>query len=314
MPLSGCSRFAVSDNSRLLRRTLRNLSGRARSVDPLETSKFEAEAERWWDTSGGPFAPLHAMSPVRCAFVRDALCRHFGRDSGLAAPLAGLRLLDVGCGGGLLCVARQLVRPRTRSRSLSRTEPLCRMGAQVLGVDAAERSVVAARAHAARDPLVASRASYRAAAAEELAGEGCTFDAVLSLEVMEHVADVPAFAATLASLVTPDGLLLLSTINRTVRSYALGILAAEHLLGLVPRGTHDWARFLTPPEVAGAHQASTSSTATRISPAPSGMLLDSGFEVERLAGMVYSPLSARWSLSSDTAVNYILSAKRVSPV
>lgn len=143
----------------------------------------------------------------------------------------------------------------TRSHLLCRTEPLCRMGAHVLGVDAAERSVFAARAHAARDPLVSSLASYRAAAAEELVSEGRTFDAVLSLEVMEHAADVPAFAATLGSLVIPDGLLLLSTINRTVRSYALGILAAEQLLGLVPRGTHDWSRFLTPQEVAGASQA-----------------------------------------------------------
>jgi len=126
------------------------------------------------------------------------------------------------------------------------------MGATVLGVDAAERSVEAARAHASRDPLVASRATYRAAAAEELAAEGARFDAVLSLEVVEHVADVPAFASTLASLVAEEGLLVLSSVNRTLRSYALGILAAERLLGLVPPGTHDWARFISPEELAGA--------------------------------------------------------------
>jgi len=159
------------------------------------------------------------------------------------------------------------------------------MGAHVLGVDSVARSVDVARAHALRDPL-AGRATYRACSAETLVAEGARFDGVLSLEVVEHTADVRSFVATLAALLEPRGLLLLSTINRTLRSYALGILAAEHLLKLVPPGTHDWSRFLSPEEVAG-------------------ILLPHGLQAEHVAGMVYSPLEQAWALSGSTQVNWI---------
>ena len=192
------------------------------------------------------------MNPVRCSFIRDVLCRHFDRDARAPEPLAGLRLLDVGCGGGILCVRRCARCVAHADSCACRVEPLARLGADVLGVDAVARSVAVARAHAARDPSVRTRASYRAALAEELAAEGARFDAVLSLEVAEHVADVPAFTAALAGLVEPRGVLVLSTVNRTLRSYALGVVAAERLLSLVPAGTHDWSRFLTPDELAGA--------------------------------------------------------------
>jgi 2-polyprenyl-6-hydroxyphenyl methylase/3-demethylubiquinone-9 3-methyltransferase len=168
------------------------------------------------------------------------------------------------------------------------------MGADVLGIDAVERSVAVARAHAARDPAVAARARYRTVLAEALQAEGARFDGVLSLEVVEHVADVRAFTAALAGLVAPRGLLVLSTVNRTLRSYALGVLAAERLLGLVPPGTHDWARFLTPAELAATAAAA-------------------GFELDELAGMVYSPLARAWRLSKDTQVNYIASFQARGP-
>lgn len=183
------------------------------------------------------------------------------------------------------------------------------MGADVLGIDAVARSIAVARAHVARDPSVRTRARYRAVLAEELVAEGARFDAVLSLEVVEHVADVPAFTAALAGLVEPRGALLLSTVNRTLRSYALGIVAAERLLSLVPSGTHDWSRFLTPDELAGAC-CGTCCASFRLTRSHAATLARSGFELDELAGMVYSPLARRWQLSTDTAVNYIGSWKR----
>lgn len=200
------------------------------------------------------------------------------------------------------------------------------MGATVLGVDAVARSVAAARAHAARDPVVRTRARYRAALAEELLAEGLRFDAVLSLEVVEHCADVHAFTSTLADLVAPRGMLVMSTVHRTLRSYALGILAAERVLGLVPAGTHEWSRFVTPDELAGKAARSVRSSCASLEALPTtpgadvcfvtrcaGALLRSGFKLEQLAGMVYSPLTRKWRLSTDTAVNYICSATRAEP-
>ena len=185
------------------------------------------------------------------------------------------------------------------------------MGADVLGIDAVARSVAVARAHAARDPSVRSRARYRAVLAEELAAEGARFDAVLSLEVAEHVADVPAFTAAMAGLTAPRGVLVLSTVNRTLRSYALGIVAAERILSLVPAGTHDWSRFLTPDELAGAFDSVFRRDVSHaVLLCRAATLAGSGFELDELAGMVYSPLARRWQLSTDTAVNYVASFRR----
>ncbi|CAI5477940.1 unnamed protein product [Closterium sp. Yama58-4] len=222
------------------------------SVDGEEVAKFEALASQWWDRRG-PHAPLHAMSAARVAFVRDAMCRHFGLNADSARPLEGLRVLDVGCGGGLLC------------------EPLARLGATVTGVDVTRVNTQVAAAHAARDPITRS-ISYKCISAEELAAQGATFDAVLSLEV---------------------SVLFLSTINRTARSFALAIAAAEYLLSIVPRGTHDWNKFITPLELAL-------------------MLRRAHFQLAETRGMVFDPVSNRWSLSKDdVAVNYIAMATRV---
>lgn len=190
-------------------------------------------------------------------------------------------------------------------------ESLARLGSNVLGVDAVARSVDVARAHAARDPLVAARAQFRACTAEQLVAEGKCYDLVTSLEVVEHVADVTAFTRVLTQLLRPGGMLVMSTVNRTLRSYALGIVAAEHLLHWVPAGTHAWRRFVTPEELTGADcmpcrgPGFASSRQLTTGPLQTGVLLQHGMHPYHVAGMVYSPLSQAWALSDDTSVNYI---------
>lgn len=233
------------------------------TVDEGEVGKFAALAQTWWDPDGA-FRPLHRMNPVRLDWLRDHLCAQFGRDPVARAPLAGLRVLDVGCGGGLL------------------SEPLARMGATVTGIDAAEEGIMAARAHA---QLMGLDIDYRATTAEALAGEGATFDAVLAMEIVEHVSDVPAFAIALGQLVEPEGLVALSTLNRTPRSYALAIVGAEYILRWLPRGTHDWNRFPTPEELGAA-------------------LEGGGLRVVDRTGFVYNPLRDDWRRGDDLAVNY----------
>ncbi len=237
------------------------------TVDSGEVDKFAALAATWWDADG-PFRPLHRMNPVRLDWLRDHLCGQFGRDPKAHDPLSGLRLLDVGCGGGLL------------------SEPLARMGATVTGIDAAEEGVLAARAHAGAMGL---DIEYRAVTAEDLAAEGARFDAVMALEIVEHVADLPAFARALGALVEPEGLVALSTLNRTARSYALAIVGAEYLLGWLPKGTHDWNRFPTPQELRA-------------------VLGEGGLSVVDEAGFSYNPLADSWRRSDDLAVNYGLVA------
>ena len=244
------------------------------SVDPAEVERFAALAERWWDRHGA-FRALHALNPVRIAYVRDALVRE--RHAGEAGPeppglrpLAGLRVLDVGCGGGLMA------------------EPMCRLGAEVVAVDAAEANIRAARLHAEEQGLAID---YRHATAETLAEAGERFDAVLALEIVEHVADLDAFAAACAALVEPGGSFVVATLNRTLAAYALGIVAAERILGWLPPGSHDWQRFVRPAEMVR-------------------LLRRQGLTVADMTGMVYNPLAGGWTTSPNLSVNYIVHARK----
>ncbi len=244
------------------------------SVDPAEVERFAALAERWWDRHGA-FRALHALNPVRIAYVRDALvadARPDARADGAAAlkPLAGLRLLDVGCGGGLMA------------------EPMCRLGAEVVAVDAAKANVRAARHHAEEQGLAID---YRHATAEALAAAGERFDAVLALEIVEHVADLDAFAAACTDLVKPGGSFIVATLNRTLAAYALAIVAAERILGWLPAGSHDWSRFVRPAEMVR-------------------LLRRHGLAVADMQGMVYNPLAGGWTTSPNLAVNYIVHARK----
>jgi 2-polyprenyl-6-hydroxyphenyl methylase/3-demethylubiquinone-9 3-methyltransferase len=241
----------------------------ASAADPAELQRFAALADRWWDEAG-PLAPLHQLNPVRLAYVRDRICAHLGRDPLAEQPLAGLAALDVGCGGGLLC------------------EPLARLGATVTGIDLTPASIEAASRHARAAGLAIE---YRVVAAAELVAERGRFDLVCAMEVVEHVADQAAFLATCAALVGPGGGLVLATLNRTFRAFALGIVAAEYVLGWLPRGTHSWQRFVRPSEAARA-------------------LRRAGLRTLDLTGVAYDPLRDRFTLSRDVAVNYMLFATR----
>lgn len=240
-------------------------------VDAREKAKFEADAALWWNEGEGPFAALHAMNPVRVRFIRDGLVGQYGDvlgGNGPGAALRGLKILDVGCGGGILA------------------ESLARLGAQVTAIDAGAANIAIARAHAELDPDLVKNLKYEAVTAEELVERGETFDCVTSLEVIEHVTDPLEFTKSIAKLVKPKGALFVSTINRTARSFAFAILAAERVLGLVPPGTHQFSKFLTPGEIAM-------------------MAGHANCEMVELAGMVYDPLRNKWSLSSDTQINFI---------
>ena len=240
------------------------------SVDAREVAKFAALADQWWDEEG-PFRPLHRLNPVRLGFIRDHLADKFARDIRAAHPLKGLRIADIGCGGGLLA------------------EPLARLGATVTGIDATAKNIRAASAHAAQSGLVID---YRVATAEALHDAGERFDAVLNMEVVEHVADVDAFLDAAAGLVRPGGLMLAATLNRTLKSYAFAILGAEFLFRWLPRGTHDWRRFVRPSELAAG-------------------LRRANMTVTQFAGVVYNPLSDRWLLDErDLDVNYMLVAAK----
>ncbi len=238
------------------------------SVDPDEVAKFAALADDWWD-SAGTFAPLHKLNPARLTFIRDRIAAHQGRDPLAERPLAGLRVLDIGCGGGLLC------------------EPLTRLGAEVTGIDAAEPNVAAAARHAAEAGL---DIDYRHTTAEALAACGTHFDLVLNMEVVEHVADVNAFLQASAALAAPGGAMVLATLNRTPKSFAFAIVGAEYLLRWLPRGTHDWRKFLRPSELVAQLRAA-------------------GLETKELTGVAYNPLTGAWHLAArDLDVNYMIFA------
>jgi len=234
------------------------------SVDPQEIARFSAIAEEWWNPDG-KFRPLHKLNPVRLGFIRDTLAGHFGRDAMRPGPLAGLNLLDIGCGGGLVA------------------EPMARLGAAVTAIDAAERNVQVARRHAEQGGL---SIDFRHAAAEDLAAAGMRFDAVLSLEVIEHVVDRDAFLGICAQLVRPGGALVMATLNRTPQAFLLAIVGAEYVLGWLPRGTHQWSKFVRPSELARPLRAY-------------------GVAVKRLSGVSYSPLADAWTLTGDLSVNYM---------
>jgi 2-polyprenyl-6-hydroxyphenyl methylase/3-demethylubiquinone-9 3-methyltransferase len=241
----------------------------ATRAERAELERFADLAEHWWDEAG-PLAPLHKLNPVRLGYIRDRICQHLGRDPLRERPLAGLAAIDVGCGGGLLC------------------EPLARLGATVTGIDPAQASIEVAVRHARAAGLAID---YRAASAEQLLAEDRRFDLVCAMEVVEHVADQERFLRTCAALVRPGGGLVLATLNRTFRAFALGIVAAEYVLGWLPRGTHTWSRFVRPSEAARA-------------------LRRAGLRIDDLTGVVYDPLRDRFALSRDPAVNYMLFATR----
>ena len=244
-------------------------SSAAPSADPDELRRFAELAARWWDEAG-PMAPLHKLNPTRLAYIRGQVCRRFGRERNDPQPCAGLAILDVGCGGGLLC------------------EPLARLGAAVTGIDLEPTNLAVAARHAEAAGLAID---YRRVAVEELAATGAMFDLVCVMEVVEHVPDMPRFLADCARLVRPGGGLVLATLNRTFRSFALGIVAAEYVLGWLPRGTHRWSRFVRPSEAARA-------------------LRGAGLRVADLTGVSYDPLRDRFRLTPDPAVNYMLFAER----
>jgi len=242
----------------------------AASVVDEEVRRFAALGEQWWSATG-PMAALHRMNPIRLAWMRDAIVAHFGRSgSGDEPPLAGVSVVDVGCGGGLVA------------------EPLSRLGAEVVGLDPAEASIAVARAHA---EATGARLAYRTGTVVDLAREGARFDVAAAMEVVEHVADVGAFVAAAAALIRPGGLFLASTVNRTLKSFALAIVAAECALGWIRPGTHRWERFVAPDELAAALRAA-------------------GLRVTQRRGASYNPLCGEWRLSRDLSVNYFMAARK----
>uniref|UniRef100_A0A7C9E4X4 Ubiquinone biosynthesis O-methyltransferase, mitochondrial n=2 Tax=Opuntia streptacantha TaxID=393608 RepID=A0A7C9E4X4_OPUST len=236
------------------------------SLDPAELARFSAIAETWWDAEG-PYKPLHALNPTRLAFIRSTLCHNFRKDPHSARPFEGLKFVDVGCGGGIL------------------SEPLARMGAVVTGIDAVDKNIQIARLHAESDPATPT-IEYLCTTAEKLVEEERQFDAVLALEVIEHVADPAEFCKSLGALTAANGATLVSSVNRTLRGYATAVVAAEYILNWLPKGTHEWTKFLTPEELVLILQRAS-------------------VTVEEMAGFVYNPLSGKWLLSDDISVNYI---------
>ncbi len=241
------------------------------TADRDEIARFTAMADAWWDPSG-KFRPLHMINPVRIGFIRDHVSAHFGRDPLGESPLKGLTLLDIGCGGGLLC------------------EPMARLGAAVTGIDAGEETIRIAKQHTRENGL---DIDYRNILPEELADGGAQYDIVLNMEVVEHVADLNAFLEACSKLVRPGGVMAASTLNRTFKALALAKVGAEYILRWLPAGTHDWRKFVKPSEFARGLRAG-------------------GLETAALKGLEYSPFSDEWSLSDNLDVNYLLFAKKGS--
>ena len=239
------------------------------TVDTAEVARFSALADEWWDPRG-KMAVLHRFNPVRLGVIKEAVCRQFDRNAKRLDALSGLRILDIGCGGGIL------------------SEPLARLGAEVLGADPSQANIEAARLHAAEAGIIVD---YRATTAESLADEGERFDVVLAMEVVEHVADLTLFIKRCAEMVKPGGLMITATLNRTLKSFALAIVGAEYVLRWLPRGTHQWDKFVTPNELEAA-------------------LERHGLTVLDETGVIYNLIADRWQLSNDMDVNYMVTAAR----
>ncbi|MGJ4880703.1 MULTISPECIES: bifunctional 2-polyprenyl-6-hydroxyphenol methylase/3-demethylubiquinol 3-O-methyltransferase UbiG [unclassified Bradyrhizobium] len=239
------------------------------TVDPAEIAKFSKLSETWWDPKG-KMAPLHKINPLRLTYIRDAACRKFERNAKSLNCLSGLRMLDIGCGAGLLC------------------EPFTRLGAQVVGVDPSASNIAAARLHAEKGHL---SIDYRCTTIEEMDPRE-RFDIVLAMEVVEHVTDVSAFLGRCAAVLKPGGMMVVSTLNRNWKSFALAIVGAEYVLRWLPRGTHEWSKFVTPDEL-------------------TKYLLDNRLVITEQSGVVYSPFADRWSLSTDMDVNYMMVAEQM---
>lgn len=241
----------------------------APSLDASEVEKFSRMAAEWWNPKG-KFGVLHVFNPVRLQFIKEQVTARFGRDPLERAPFEGLRFLDIGCGGGLL------------------TEPMARLGASITGVDPSEKNIKTASVHAQEMGL---EIDYRVGTSEDLAAAGEKFDVILNMEVIEHVSDPQAFVASCASMLKPDGLMFVATLNRTLKSFGLAIVGAEYVLGWLPKGTHQWEKFITPNEL-------------------KGWLGENGLSVKDEKGVTYSPLSRQWKVSRDMDVNYMLVAQK----
>jgi 2-polyprenyl-6-hydroxyphenyl methylase / 3-demethylubiquinone-9 3-methyltransferase len=237
----------------------------APSLDPAEVEKFSKLAAEWWNPRG-KFAVLHVFNPVRLDYIKEQVTARLRRDPLLRRPLEGLRFLDIGCGGGLLC------------------EPMARLGATVVGVDPSEKNINTARVHAEEGDLAID---YRATTAEELAAQGEKFDVILNMEVIEHVADPAAFTATCCSMLKPGGIMFVATLNRTMKSFALAIVGAEYVLGWLPKGTHEWEKFITPDEL-------------------KNWLTTNGTTPVTEQGVTYHPIANEWRRSKDMSVNYMV--------
>ncbi len=242
---------------------------KATTIDAAEVERFSRLAAEWWNPHG-KFRPLHKFNPVRLEWIRNEIVRHFDRDALAPDPLSGLRILDIGCGGGLVC------------------EPLSRLGANITGADASATNIEVARLHAAECGLAID---YRATTAEALAEAGETYDVVLALEIVEHVADVPFFLTTCAGMVRPGGVMVVATINRTMKALALAIVGAEYVLRWLPRGTHSYEKLVRPEEIDLPLKAAGLIPAAR-------------------TGVAYSPLADTWRATSDMDVNYMMAATR----
>ena len=247
------------------------------SIDSAEIARFSRHAEDWWNPQGA-LRPLHKLNPARLEYVRDQVCGHFSRKTGVRDALKGLSVLDIGCGGGLLC------------------EPMARLGAAVTGLDASAEAIEAARIHAEKAELAIT---YASGSVEDFAqtpnrNDVIRYDVITALEILEHVADIDVFLKGAARLLKPNGILLLSTVNRTAKSYLLGIVAAEYILRWVPRGTHDWRKFIRPSELAI-------------------YLQKAGLDVADITGMTYAPLNDTFHLrqGGDVAVNYLMAAVKM---
>jgi 2-polyprenyl-6-hydroxyphenyl methylase/3-demethylubiquinone-9 3-methyltransferase len=249
------------------------MTGRAQetksTIDSEEVARFSAMAEEWWDPTG-KFKPLHKFSPVRLEYIKDHVSRHFGRDPKASDAFKGLRFVDIGCGGGLL------------------SEPMARLGADVVGADPSETNIKIARLHMKTSGL---EIDYRAETAEALAAAGETFDVVFSMKVIEHVADVPLFLEATAQMVRPGGLMFVATINRTLKAYALAIVGAEYVLRWLPKGTHSYEKLVRPSEIEGPLQSA-------------------GLTMIDRCGVTYNPLTDTWARSRDMDVNYMMLAER----